>query len=155
MLIPSVPLMVIEEVWNGHPLIDAHGGGWIPFAVVVPVIFCAGGFVAGRPQNGKGSAAGAGLVTGLLAVGVLISADLVRRLAVAGDGLPFRIFRLWIVAGGGAIILAGLGAWSSAVVPRLQKIRSSDGASDPNLTGSKKPSTAVQIPANPGALDEH
>jgi hypothetical protein len=113
-LVLSVPLMVVEETWNSHPLIEAHGAGWVAFAIVVPAAFVAGGFVAGRTRRRKLAAIGAGILDGLVAVAVLILSDIFRRLFIVGSGMPISVVGLWAVAGAGAIALAGIGAAAGA-----------------------------------------
>ena len=48
-LVVAVPVMVVEEDWHGHPMIDESTHLWIlPAALVTLAFFCGGGFAGFR-----------------------------------------------------------------------------------------------------------
>lgn len=104
----SVPPLIGEEGWHARALIDT-GWWWIPFAIWVPAVFVAGGVLAGSERRGRVDAGTAGLLAGLIAITVLILADLVRRFWVVGEDMTFMVVALWSVAGSGAVVLSGIG----------------------------------------------
>lgn len=118
-LLVSVPCLVAEEGWHRRALFD-WSAAWVPFAVAVAAAFVAGGAVAGSScRSGRVEAAvGRGAGAGLTAIACLLVGDLVRRYLVVGEPLSFGVVELWLVAGLGAIALAGLGGvagvWSPA-----------------------------------------
>jgi hypothetical protein len=108
MLVVSVPTMVIEEDWHGHPMIDEPTHLWMIAACLVAAAFLAGGAVAGirRPANALQCAVAAGGGSSV----VLIVAGLCRRLWVAHEGVPGAVVRLWFFGVLTALILSATGA---------------------------------------------
>ncbi len=104
----SVPPLVGEEGWHQKALIDT-GLWWIPFAIWVPAVFVAGGMLAGSGRARRVDAGTAGLLVGLIAIAVLILADLVRRFWIVVEDMTFMVAALWSVAGSGAVVLSGIG----------------------------------------------
>ncbi len=104
-LIISVPTMVVEEDWHGHPMIDQSTHLWIVAVLLVAGAFLAGGLVTGlhRPVTGfRHATAGAAL-----ALAVLLVAALGRRLLVAHENVPVAVLELWCA---GVIACLGLSA---------------------------------------------
>ncbi|MDA8296226.1 MAG: hypothetical protein M0004_06505 [Actinomycetota bacterium] len=104
----SVPPLIGEEGWHAKALIDT-GLWWIPFAIWVPAVFILGGVLAGSERARRVDAGTAGLLAGLIAIVVLILADLVRRFWIVGEDMTFMVVALWSVAGSGAVVLSGVG----------------------------------------------
>jgi hypothetical protein len=109
-LLVAVPALVVEEDWHGRPMIDIDAALWIPFAVLVAASFVLGGLVAGRNRRRGRGALVSGLCSGIVAVVVLVGADLLRRFAIADTGLSIGVVRLWVIAGSGAIGLSAFGS---------------------------------------------
>lgn len=129
-MVVSVPCMIVEEDWHGHPMIDLGTLLWIPFAVLVALAFLAGGAIAaGAPSRRRSTPArwaaafGVGLSCGLAAILALVACDLVRRFVVLREGLSFGVVELWIVAGAGAIVLGGIGGAIGHALARRRRPR--------------------------------
>lgn len=111
----SVPCLVAEEGWHRRALID-WSLAWVPFAVAVAVAFVAGGALAGASaRRGRAATVGRGLACGLASIACLLVGDFVRRDLVVREALSFGVVELWLIAGGGAVALAGLGAGVTAL----------------------------------------
>jgi hypothetical protein len=98
------PTLTVEEFWHGRPMIDQPGNGWIVAVCIVVVTFFVGGVVARRWSP---DSATAGLRAGASAAVVLVAADIVRRLAITHQGLPWEVVALWLA---GSVISSGLSA---------------------------------------------
>jgi hypothetical protein len=107
-LVVSVPVMVIEEDWHGHPMIDESTHLWILPAVLVAVAFFCGGALAGfrRPS----SAALSALAVASIALMVLLLCAVLRSLWVAHEGVPVPVIDLWCYGIIGTVILSLFGS---------------------------------------------
>ncbi len=111
----SVPCLVAEEGWHRRALID-WSLAWVPFAVAVAAAFLAGGALAGTSaRRGRAGVVGRGLACWLASITCLLAGDFVRRDLVVREALSFGVVELWLIAGGGAVALAGLGAGATAL----------------------------------------
>ena len=108
-LLVAVPTLVAGEDWHGRPLIDQPGLAWVVPMVVTALAFVAGGAVAGRRQPRLRAAVGCGFAMGILAVLLLLAADVTRRVLL-DPTLPMGVVRYWIEASAGSTVLAMLGA---------------------------------------------
>ena len=108
-LLVSVPTMVVEETWHGHPMIDQPSFLWVVPACLVAVSFLLGGAVIGhfRPSSALRPAIGVGAI----AVLVLVIAALCRRLWVVHEGVPGAVLRLWCIGAVAGFILSATGSF--------------------------------------------
>ncbi len=118
-LVISVPTMVVEEDWHGHPMIDQSTHLWIVAVFLVAGAFLAAGMVTAyhHPATGfRHATAGAGL-----ALGVLVVAALGRRLFVAHENVPRAVLELWCAGVVACLVLtatgARLGRWLATSAP--------------------------------------
>ena len=101
MLAIAVPVLVVEENWHGHPMIDDPNQLWLVPAFIVGCAFLCGGALSGyrRPEARVRYAVG----TAAIVLSALMLADLFRRVFVVHQGQPQRaVFGLWglgVVAG--------------------------------------------------------
>jgi hypothetical protein len=108
MLVISVPTMVVEEDWHGHPMIEQPNHLWVIAACLVAAAFLIGGAVAGhrRPSAAIRNAT----VAASLAVLVLLVGALIRRLMVVHEGVPGRVVQFWCMGVVTALVLSALGS---------------------------------------------
>jgi peptidoglycan/LPS O-acetylase OafA/YrhL len=108
MSVVAMPTMAVEEDWHGHPMIDEPTHLWIIAALLVVAGFLFGGAVAGyrRPS----AALGDGVAAASLTVGLLLAADVARRVLIAHNGLPGAVVHLWCLGAVGAVFCGALGA---------------------------------------------
>lgn len=113
-LVVCVPTMAVEEDWHGHPMIDQSSHLWIVFACIAAASFVGGGAFAGirRPERAAVNAT----ASSVLALVVLVAADLCRRLLVVHDGMPVAVVRLWLI---GVLTALALSATGSLLGRRL------------------------------------
>jgi len=116
-LVISVPTMIVEEDWHGHPMIEQPGHLWIIPASIVAAAFLLGGIVAGhrRPARAVVNSAWAGGI----AVLVLLLGAGARRVWVA-HSMSFAVGRLWCFGVAAALVLSVAGSF----LGRLLKTRS-------------------------------
>jgi uncharacterized membrane protein len=107
-LVISVPTMVVEEDWHGHPMIEQPNHLWVIAACLVAVAFLIGGAVAGhrRPLSSTRNAT----LAASLAVLVLVVSALFRRLIVVHEGVPGRVVQFWCMGVVTALVLSALGS---------------------------------------------
>ena len=106
-LVISVPTMIVEEDWHGHPMIEQPGHLWIIPASFVAAAFLLGGTVAGyrRPSRAvlnSACAAGFAVVVLLLGAGA-------RRIWVA-HSMSIAVGRLWCLGVAAALVLSVTGS---------------------------------------------
>jgi hypothetical protein len=113
-LLVSVPVMVVEEDWHGHPMIDEGTLLWILPALLVASAFLGGGALVGllRPSS---AVAHALVPAGVALVALLIGA-LIRRLWVVHEGVPRAVVNLWCI---GVLTAVGLSLVGSLIGRRL------------------------------------
>ncbi len=107
-LVVSLPAMVVEEDWHGHPMIDQPNHLWIIPACLVATVFLVGGAFAGyrRPSTAVAYASASASV----ALAILLLGALFRRLRVVHEGVPIAVVRLWCVGVVGALVLSVIGS---------------------------------------------
>jgi len=101
-------------------MIDSGKPIWILFAAWAAVAFALGAaLVADTRRN---ASVGRGLSLGIVMTVVLVGCDLFRRLTLVGEGIPFGVIRLLLIAGVGAIALSGLSGylWSEVLRRRVR-----------------------------------
>lgn len=107
-LLISVPVLVVEESWHGHPMIDDPNYLWLIPAILVALAFWFGGALIGwrSPRKGMDRT----VIAACLALAVLIVGDLVRRCFVVHQGLPqAAVLRLWALGVAAAIVMSVTG----------------------------------------------
>ena len=104
-LVVSVPTMVIEEDWHGHPMIEQHTSLWVVAGGVVALAFLAGGIVAGRRR--PAASLPHALAAPMAATIVLLCGAVYRRLWRVHEGIPWPVGRLWLL-GTLAVLFFGL-----------------------------------------------
>jgi hypothetical protein len=107
-LFVSIPVMVVEEDWHGHPMIDQGTHLWILPTVLVALAFLLGGALAGfrRPP----AAVPYAFVSASLALVALLLCAVFRRLWVAHEGVPMPVVDLWCLGVIGALTLGLVGS---------------------------------------------
>lgn len=122
-LLVAVPTLVVEEDWNGRPMIEQASHLWILAALLVAAAFVAAGALAGfrRPEAAALNAIAAASV----AVAALVAAALARRLWVAREGVPAAVVELWLFGSVTALVSSALG---SRVGRRLARHRPEAGS---------------------------
>jgi hypothetical protein len=104
----SVPTMIIEEDWHGRPMIDQPTHLWILAGCLVAASFFAGGAIVAfrRPSAPTRYAA----ATGILAVLVLLTGGLFRRLWMVHERVPIDVQHLWLLGVIAAVALSLAGS---------------------------------------------
>jgi len=107
-LLVSVPVLIVEESWHGHPMIDDPNYLWLIPALLVALAFWLGGALVGfrSPRRGLLRA----VVAACLALAALMLADLFRRCFVVHQGLPQpAVLRLWLLGVAAALTVSVIG----------------------------------------------
>ena len=100
-LIIAVPVLVIEEDWHGHPMIDQSGYLWLAPAIIVSVVFVLGGYFANRSA----------LASGVIAALALDGAAVLRRFVIVREHLPPIVLVLWVSGTTVSIALSCIGGY--------------------------------------------
>ncbi|MGD0747276.1 MAG: hypothetical protein ABSB68_05650 [Acidimicrobiales bacterium] len=108
MLVVSIPAMIVEEDWHGHPMIEQASWLWVLPAVLVASAFLFGGALAGLrcPSTGVVHASSAAIA----ALTVLLLGALYRRLWFVHEGVQHAVVGLWCLGVAGALTLSVIGS---------------------------------------------
>jgi len=117
-LLMSIPAMVVEEDWNGRPMIDERSHLWLIPAAIVVSAFLVGGILVGYRRSSQ--ALLHAMVMATVASGVLLAGALVRRLWLVGNGLPMAVLKLWFLGALCAGVLGEVGALLGKAARRYQ-----------------------------------
>ena len=94
MLVVSIPVMVVEEVWHCRPMIDDPNHLWMLPAFLVASAVLFGGALAGF--RSPSTAVAHVVAAASFALAVLLLSDPVRRLWVVHQGVPpMPVVSLW------------------------------------------------------------
>ncbi len=102
------PTFLVEETWNGKPLIDQGGHRWVLPAIVMAVGFFVAGLLVGRYREDAVQAFGRGVLVAAVITGLTFLADVARRDALGKITTP-AIEDLWFIAAILAVLVGGLG----------------------------------------------
>jgi hypothetical protein len=104
----AVPTLAVEEDWHGRPMIDQATHLWLVAVCLVVGAFLIGGALAGyrRPSAAVLHATTAALV----AVVVLLLADVARRLWIVHEGVSLDVAHLWFFGVVGALVISAAGS---------------------------------------------
>jgi len=107
-LVVSIPAMIVEEDWHGHPMIEQASWLWVLPAVLVASAFLFGGALAGLrcPSTGVVHASSAAIA----ALTVLLLGALYRRLWFVHEGVQHAVVGLWCLGVAGALTLSVIGS---------------------------------------------
>ncbi len=107
-LLVSIPVMVVEEDWHGHPMIDQGTHLWILPAALVASAFLFGGALAGfrRPSTAVHHA----VATASLALAILLFGAVFRRFWVVHEGAQSAVVFLWCLGVISALMLSLIGS---------------------------------------------
>jgi hypothetical protein len=105
------PTFLLEELWNGAPLIDRGNLDWVLPATVMAIGFFAGGTIAGRHHHTDLEAFNQGVVVASLTIALIFITDVIRRLVI-GQGFISLILLYWVGALVTASLVAGIGGLS-------------------------------------------
>ena len=107
-LIVSIPVMVVEEDWHGHPMIEQGPYLWILPAFLVASAFLFGGALAGF-RDPSTAVAHTVLATSF-ALTILLLGAVVRRFWVVHEGVQNAVVLLWCLGIIGAFTLSLIGS---------------------------------------------
>jgi hypothetical protein len=107
-LIVSIPVMIVEEDWHGHPMIEQGPYLWILPAFLVASAFLLGGGLAGF--RGPSTAVAHAVLAASFALVILLLGALVRRFWVVHEGVQNAVLLLWCLGIIGAFILSLIGS---------------------------------------------
>jgi len=104
----AVPTLAVEEDWHGRPMIDQPTHLWLVAVGLVVGAFLIGGALAGyrRPYAAIVHAT----IAALVAVAVLLLADVARRLWIVHEGVSLAVARLWLFGALGALVTSAAGS---------------------------------------------
>jgi hypothetical protein len=107
-LIVSIPVMIVEEDWHGHPMIDEGTHLWILPAFLVASAFLFGGALAGF--RGPSAAVAHAVPAASFALAILLLGAVLRRFWVVHEGTPIAVVYLWCLGIIGALMLSLIGS---------------------------------------------
>lgn len=107
-LIVSIPVMIIEEDWHGHPMIEQASHLWILPAFLVASAFLLGGALAGF--RSPSAAVAHAVPAASFALVILLLGAVVRRFWVVHEGVPNAVVLLWCLGIIGALMLSLIGS---------------------------------------------
>lgn len=104
----SIPTMVVEEDWHGHPMIDQPTHLWVIAAGLVVIAFLFGGAMTGyrRPT----SSALYAMISACVSVTILLGSAIFRRLFLVHSGAPKAVLLLWCAGAIAAILTSAVGS---------------------------------------------
>lgn len=108
-LLVSVPVLVVEESWHGHPMIDDPNYLWLIPALLVALAFWFGGALLGFRSDRRGIVRA--VIAACIALSALMVGDLIRRCFVVHQGLPQpAVLRLWVLGVAAALTMSLIGS---------------------------------------------
>ena len=107
-LLVSIPVMVVEEDWHGHPMIDEGTHLWILPAILVASAFLFGGVLSGCRY--PSTAVPHALASASFALVILLLGAVFRRFWVVHEGPQIAVVFLWCLGVMGALMLSLIGS---------------------------------------------